>query len=155
MNLIITSKNFAAALTIVATMAFGVAGLHAQILGEVTAKVPFEFNVENTRLPAGDYIIAPTDDASVPVLEVTSADGKVGIFVTPLSTQVKQLPKISELVFDKIGNHYFLREIWVEASQLGYTFDKPRAEVKLEKTGLKSDRHRLTVKHSKTRTRKP
>jgi hypothetical protein len=66
-------------------MALCATGTRAQIVGNMEAKVPFAFSVENTRLPAGDYFTSPVQD-SAPVLEMTSADNKVGVFLSPESS---------------------------------------------------------------------
>jgi len=155
MNHSLHSRSLVAAMVVVAAIAFGAPGLHAQIAGEIEAKVAFEFNVENTRLPAGDYVIRPVEEPGATILEMVSADGKVGVFITTTEAQAKQMPKTSELVFDKIGNRDFLREIWVDSSQIGYQLEKPKAELRLEKAGSKSVQHRLTVRHHKTSSKKP
>jgi hypothetical protein len=154
MRQILKSKSLAMAFAAALILVFGAVGVKAQMITEIEAKIPFAFSVENTRLPAGDYFIRPAEDLT-PMLEIVSADNKVAAFILPESAQAKQTPKVSELAFDKVGNQEFLREIWVEGSIPGYSFPKSKAEVSLEKKGGKTEQHRMTVKHNKTRTHKP
>ncbi len=117
--------------------------------GELEAKVPFPFTATNTSLPAGSYFIQAVED-TVPVLELTNFDARVGVMLQTENAQAKP-NQTSELVFDKFGDKYFLREVWVEGSSYGYFLPKPRAEVKLEKSGAKLERHRLSIIHHKNR----
>jgi hypothetical protein len=147
-------KNLAMILAIAATVAIGAPVLHAQIIGEVEAKIPFAFSVDNTTLPAGDYTISPTEENDPSILWLQSADGNVGVLIATQNTQATQLPKSSELVFDKVGNRHFLRQIWLETEPAGYDLMKSKTEIRLEKSGTKAEQHRLTVKHNKAKTKK-
>lgn len=155
MNALTQGRRAIAAFGIVAAMVFAVPALHAQITGEIEAKVPFEFTVDNTRLPAGDYVIRPVGEESITSLELVSANGKLGVLMAPMNAEANDVPKISELVFDRISNRYFLREIWVEGNQYGYSIEKSKVETRLERAaGAKSEQHRVTVKHHGKMSRK-
>src|ERR1700730_643110 len=48
----------------------------AQITDDFEAKIPFQFHVGNTKLPAGEYRIH-VNDLDPSTMEITSADGSV------------------------------------------------------------------------------
>jgi hypothetical protein len=105
---------------------------HAQSGGTLVAKIPFEFIVGNTRLPAGDYIIDNYYAWGRP-LRIQSTDGRAGAFGTltsPLRTNAR-LEK-SKLVFRQYGDHYFLAEVWAAGSDEGCKLFRSRLERKVE-----------------------
>jgi hypothetical protein len=57
------------------------------------------------------------------------------------------------MVFDKIGDKYFLSKIWTTESEYGYQLPKTKAEERLEAGGLKAEHHSITARLSK-RTKK-
>jgi hypothetical protein len=82
---------------------------------EVTVNVQFPFTAGDRSLPAGFYklehVIGP-----FPEIRITTADG---ITIVPVLavTRLARLhmadaPKAS-VVFDKVGNRYFLSEVWL------------------------------------------
>ncbi|RPI26938.1 MAG: hypothetical protein EHM61_10140 [Acidobacteria bacterium] len=77
-------------------------------LGSV--KVPFDFTVGDTVLPAGDYSV----DRDSATLRISSKKGPGAVI--PVVTRLAQLRKGSEsfaLVFDKAGERRFLSEVWM------------------------------------------
>jgi hypothetical protein len=147
---ILKSKNLIVAFAFLAAMALSTAPVHAQLVGELEANIPFSFSADNTRLPAGVYYIHPTEGMGLTVLEIENEKKDTAVFILPEESQHTQAPKISELTFDKIGNHYFLRGITIENSLLGYDLAQSKAEVKLAKNNARIEKHRLTIKHHKT-----
>jgi hypothetical protein len=68
------------------------------------AKIPFDFTVGNTSLPAGEYTIT---SPSEPVVWLRNTDN--GSTATVVSTHsYRDSGAVSELVFLKYGDHYFL-----------------------------------------------
>jgi len=97
--------------------AAGVKPVSAMATPEIKAHIPFQFEVENTVLPAGDYTIEPLgiDDPSVLVLR--SADDKTAIqFLTVAKTPNRNLQS-AELVFDRLGKKEFLRDVLVPGDE--------------------------------------
>jgi hypothetical protein len=129
------------------TLAVSSVPAYAQIDRQLDCNIPFAFTAANTRLPAGEYVIVVPDSIQPLILELQSADGKIGVLLETMNAKSVTLPKASELVFDRIGKREFLREIWVQDMQFGYQIQKPAAEAKLEKQALKAESHRLSVKH--------
>jgi len=97
--------------------AAGVKPVSAMATPEIKAHIPFQFEVENTVLPAGDYTIEPLgiDDPSVLVLR--SADDKMAIqFLTVAKAPNRNLQS-AELVFDRLGKKEFLRDVLVPGDE--------------------------------------
>jgi hypothetical protein len=99
-------KRFAAIALVVLAGAFTAGTLQAQS-HEVRANVPFDFAVGNKQLPAGHYtffsepnntVVIRNNDYQVTILSRTEDTGHISGYV-------------SHLVFNKYGDHYFLREI--------------------------------------------
>ena len=49
--------------------------VHAQIIGELEANIPFQFHAGNAKFPAGKYLIHVLDNTDLTVMEIRSADG--------------------------------------------------------------------------------
>jgi hypothetical protein len=76
---------------------------------QVQAKIPFNFAVGNTWLPAGTYNIASNSD-SPNVLTLRDQTTKSYTMTVGIPDH-KGDGKTGKLVFHKVGNEYFLREI--------------------------------------------
>jgi hypothetical protein len=80
----------------------------------VNAKIPFAFSVEGKVLPAGQYNF--TENSNPSAVTVKSSDGKASVIApiyTRLAAGIHTSPKDAHIVFDKVGDAYFLSEIWV------------------------------------------
>lgn len=81
-------------------------GAHAQTYG-LNAKIPFDFTVGNTWMPAGEYrISAPTN--STMQLRGTSNGSIATVVSNPGHHEAKSG---SQLVFHRYGNRFFLNRI--------------------------------------------
>jgi hypothetical protein len=97
--------NRISAIAILATASLATcAGAIAQQPG-LTANIPFDFTVGNTRMPAGHYTISRP---SQQFLEL-----KIGNHIASVvsSQSNEELNPGSELVFDRYGDQYFLRKV--------------------------------------------
>lgn len=101
------------------------------------ANIPFQFVVGRTTLPAGKYVIRPIDESedTPNVLEIRSANGKVGTILDTENTSLNQAPRKTEVIFDKIGNQYFLSQIFVEGENYGVQAIESKMERKLKDGG--------------------
>lgn len=120
---------------------------NAQIDTGVTiqANVPFAFMVGDTTLPAGKYDIKALEGEPPNVLELRSINGHTAVvFDTEnVETRGDQIVNKGELVFDKIGDNYFLSQVWMAGSSSGSELVKSRMEKRLEGRGMKSERHSI------------
>jgi len=103
------------ALMIVAAVGFLIAlstvSAFAQTQDPVTAKIPFEFNMNGKTLPAGTYIAGKMTPGGVVI--VRSVDRKVAVAsIASVTTGNKETP--TRLTFHRYGNQYFLAKIEIE-----------------------------------------
>ena len=117
--------------------------------GTIEADVPFSFTVRETTLPPGKYVFRRVNDVEPQVLEVRSARGRKAVIFEAESAQANQTPRDADLVFDKIGDQYFLSQILTSDSNLGYQLPKTKAEERLEGDGMKAEHHSIFGKLSK------
>ena len=107
---------------------------YAQVTDLIEVNIPFSFTVGDTTLPAGKYILKSLD---IPegAMTIRTADGHRGrVFLTG-EAQIAAWPKQSELIFNRIGDRYFLSEIFEKGNNVGAEVQKSRAEKRLEKQG--------------------
>jgi hypothetical protein len=101
----------------------------AVITDRITANVPFSFMVGNTSLPAGEYeFLAPNVNSNYTLLiRRVNGDRSIIAPAMPVSLGYKTAPK-TELVFDRVGDKEFLRQVWESGIQTGDQFPEPKAE---------------------------
>lgn len=127
---------------------------NAQIDTGVTIRgdVPFTFMVGDTTLPAGKYEIRALDDMPG-VLELRSVNGLTAVVFDAENVVAKlnQIPTKTELVFDKVGDKYFLSQVWVAGGDTGSELVKSRMEKRLEGGGGQRERQSIVaiLKHIK------
>jgi hypothetical protein len=93
---------------------------------KVKATVPFNFTVNSSSLPAGNYTIG-SDSTSRNILTIADWDKHVHILAmgqTDSGTSVKS----GHLVFHKYGDQYFLSEICYAGSATTVQFPPSKAE---------------------------
>jgi hypothetical protein len=111
------------------------------------ANVPFEFIVGKTTLPAGKYEIKGTDDKTPGVLEIISVNGRKTVLFETEAANLRDEESVTktELVFNKIGDKYFLSQVWVEGDSSGSQLAKSKEEKALEGDGTKTERHSIAA----------
>jgi len=125
-------------LIVVAAFSFAIAGgtlARAQVVDSIVADVPFGFTVRNTTLPAGEYVIRRLDSTDPGVMEITSADGAEKMVFLVGSAEADKQPDQTKLIFDRVGDRYFLSEMFEAGNNSGVELRKSRAERRLEKEG--------------------
>ena len=92
----------------------GASGLYAQT--KATATIPFEFTVQNTTLPAGDYTISPAS-ASHDLMTIRNVENRKAVLVLAPSgvSEYKGAPDRNVVLFHRIGDRYFLAEVKTDA----------------------------------------
>ncbi len=81
---------------------------------KVVANVPFAFVVSGKTLPAGQYSFV--EDATLESFRVSgTAKGAVAVvqILSYLSGGIHTTPADSHVVFDRVGDTYYLSEIWI------------------------------------------
>jgi hypothetical protein len=100
------------------------------------AKIPYGFVVGDTTLPAGTYEIGVADDHALNVLQIQSANGKTKILFATESIQLSSAKRDSKLVFDKVGDTYFLSRVFLGGDDSVNELPKSKRQRKLEEQGL-------------------
>ena len=97
-------------LSLGAVVLLGASGLHAQT--EATATIPFEFSVQNTTLPAGDYTMSAASK-SHDVMSIENVETRKTILVLAPSnvSEYKGAKDKNVVLFHRIGDRYFLAEV--------------------------------------------
>ena len=115
---------------------------NAQIDSDATIYVnmPHPFIVKDTTLPAGEYTVRVADDYNdLNVLEMRSRDGHTAVLFETETVQAKRAPGMSELVFYKIGDQYFLSRVFLKGDQTGNELPKSRMLKRLEDGGATAE----------------
>ena len=80
----------------------------------VRAKIPFQFTVSGKVLPAGQYdFMRDANDEAIRVVGERKTPGVIAMIVTRLGAGIHTTPEDAHIVFDKVGDTYFLSEVWV------------------------------------------
>jgi hypothetical protein len=80
---------------------------------KVEANIPFQFTVEGKVLPAGQYTL--TRKVGDDFFRVVGPDnaGVLAPVITRLGGEIHTTPADAHIVFDKLGDTYYLSEIWI------------------------------------------
>lgn len=122
---------------------------NAQIRSDATIKanIPNSFVVNNTTLPAGTYVITVVDvgASDLTVLEIRSANGKTAVLFDTQSVTVPGLAPQTALVFDKIGDTYFLSRVFLKGNEGGNQLLKSKMQRRLEENGSIAESHSIAA----------
>ena len=94
---------------LVFTVLAGAASASAQGISDF--KVPFAFLVEGKEMPAGSYVIQERGEGPLALRTANGVETFVPV-ITRLAWRGKELQE-PQLVFDKVGNAYYLSEVWM------------------------------------------
>jgi hypothetical protein len=123
------------ALTIYPTQA------HAQIIGDLEAKIPFQFHVGNAEFPAGEYRIRMLDNSDLTEMQISSMDSSASAVFQVEGADKHSAPTKSELIFHKYGNRYFLAKLFDEGNPDGSQVVKSSYEKKISQETSQSLAH--------------
>ena len=121
---------------------------NAQIDSDVTieANIPHSFIVRDTTLPAGKYTIRVVDDyANLNLLEMRSVDRRTAVLFETESVRLNGPARDTELLFDKIGDDYFLSRVFLSGDESGNQLLKSRMQRRLEDGGMKAETHSIAA----------
>ena len=103
-------KSICSLLTIAVLLAATSVSVQAQERPLTTVTVPFAFTVENSNLPAGSYTVSVLPPYNM--LKVQSADGRKVVMIRAIPSTSPTDAKQAKFVFNRIGNEYFLSQVW-------------------------------------------
>jgi hypothetical protein len=104
----------------------------------VKASIPFDFVVGDHAYPAGEYTVKSMNQSSAAIRIDNADESKKGITLSSVC-QKRQRATQTTLVFQRMGNNYFLYQIWTEGKSLGREFSMSKAEVQLAKNYSKPE----------------
>src|SRR5262245_10016960 len=125
-------KTIAAILALVVVAGASLA--QAQVIDRLKSEIPFSFYVQDTRMPAGDYIITELNPGSG-LMEIRSSDGKSAAVFLTIEKQEKDTASPSELIFHSYGDKAFLSEIVEGGERDGAEVLQSKMEKRLERAG--------------------
>jgi hypothetical protein len=126
-------KHDAAVLAVGAALVALAMPLFAQHAEFMKINVPFNFIVENQRMPAGQYTVQPKQNGA---LLIRSVDGKFVSTVLSLPAALATTATESQVVFYRYGDYYFLAQLWMQGQNTGREVLKGRAESELSRKGI-------------------
>jgi hypothetical protein len=95
---------------------------------QLVAEIPFQFNVGNKTLPAGEYLVRSVSDTSpIVVLNIQSRDGKASAMLMMTSVDAKERDS-AKLIFNRYGSQYFFAQTWLDGYNIGLEAPRSRAE---------------------------
>jgi len=121
-------------LFVVTSLAFIPACSTAHAQGDhhtMTATVPFGFELGSKHLAPGTYTISTPVDGVVEIRSTTDA-----AMIIANHGQSGRPTKTAKVVFDRYGDHYFLRQLWFSPEENSY-LESP--ESKAEKQAKRSE----------------
>ena len=104
----------------------------------VKASIPFAFVVGNHAYSAGEYTVKSLSQGSAAIRIDNADESEKGITLS--NTCGKGQPAdATVLVFQRLGDNYFLHQVWTEGSSLGREFPMSKAEVQVAKNYSKPE----------------
>jgi len=110
----------------------GATGLRAQQAQRVVEfRSPFAFQVESTKLPAGEYTIL----LQLGWIQIQTKGGKnvTHILTMPVENKGQKNVENSQVVFHNYAGHMFLAEVWASGQEKGRELLETREEQQLAK----------------------
>lgn len=106
---------------------------------ELRANIPFEFNVGDKTMAAGEYTVIqinPSSDQAV--LQLRSKDGRTTVMIQ-MSNVIGKANDSARLVFNRYGSESYFAEAWTSSEANGLRAPKSKAEraARQELAGLK------------------
>ncbi len=119
-----------------------VTSANAQLSAPVRAKIPFDFNLGEKKLPAGEYTFSRVSAFSNNTMAVSSANGNAHAFLSTFFAEVITPRDKSTLIFHRYGDQYFLEQIWTAGELTGTQVPQSRSERELRMSASANDRKR-------------
>lgn len=132
-------------LIVVAGLLMAVGSVNAQSVSSGSFDVPFQFNIDNTVLPAGTYLVkraeTPTGDPAMLSIREANRKGAALMFITNAIENAKPSEQ-PQLVFNCYGSDCFLSQVSTAGDDTGRKTISGRRELVLAK---QSPAHRVVL----------
>jgi hypothetical protein len=121
--------------------------LYAQGLTDgILVRLPSEVVVNDKRIPAGEYEFRKKSGAN-DVISIFNRDELMyETNVIPISIQKKDVVEDPKIVIQKVGNDFYLTQVWIQPDRLGYEVPLPE-RVRALKKELEQSVSGKVVKH--------
>ena len=110
-------------------LALGALPVAAQGKKSLILNAPFNFTVEQQKMPAGTYRILVEHGW----LQIRNEDSNKAAMVLTLPVSGKSPEGIGQVVFNRYGSRYFLSQVWLPEMEAGRQTLESREEKGLEK----------------------
>ena len=104
----------------------------------VKASIPFDFVVGNHAYSAGEYTVKSMAIDGVAIRIDNADESAKGITLSDVCERLHPANGTT-LVFQRLGDNYFLYQVWTEGNSLGREFPKSKREVQLAKNNSKPE----------------
>ncbi|MGB7727904.1 MAG: hypothetical protein WBL50_07720 [Candidatus Acidiferrum sp.] len=94
---------------------------------KVLANVPFDFVVGDRAYPAGEYSFKQDGI----VLQIANTEQSGASIVLSNTCEITRPSDKTKLVFRRMGDYYFLYQVWVDGNVTGREFPRSHTEVRL------------------------
>jgi len=98
----------------------------------VKASIPFNFVVGDHAYSAGEYTVKSVSQSSAAIRIDNADESEKGITLSN-ACQKAQPATGTKLLFQRLGNNYFLYQIWTEGNSTGREFRTSKTQVQLAK----------------------
>ena len=111
----------------------GLVSAYAYVDTSIKATIPFDFTVEKSLLPAGQYEIRAVLAGRGDMLVIRNIDTNQSVVIPNVSNIEGKDVEQAKLLFDHIGDNYFLSQVWEGFNVSGNQLPMSPAERKLIK----------------------
>jgi hypothetical protein len=125
-------KIFLSVMTLVLFAGMGLFSASAQVVDTIDVTIPFDFTIQETSLPAGSYSIKRVSSTHQRTMIVRNAKGKNVLIFLANTTHSTGTSDGTSLVFNVVGNRYFLSQIFEGGNNTGVAVVKSDTEKQLE-----------------------
>jgi hypothetical protein len=118
---------FGALMTLIVAITIATPVVYAQST-IMTANVPFAFSVGQSQLPAGSYAVREVGDRATLIQSKDGSEHVLGVYAYAGPSKADE----TKMVFKRIGDHYFLCQIWTSARGQGLQVPPSNLEKELK-----------------------
>jgi len=97
----------------------------------ITFRAPFAFQVENTKLSAGEYVIL--EQSGWVQIQAKDGKGKMQVLTLPVTNRDQKTAESSQVVFHQYAGHFYLAQIWASGQEKGRELLESKEEQQLAK----------------------
>jgi len=101
----------------------------------MTVTIPVAFTVEQTVLPAGDYVVTHPSEKAIALRHVGGPETLIALTNYTAYTATSHSLQTPRLIFHRYGSQYFLAQAWMPNSDQEYEFYASAREIQVARNG--------------------